>query len=274
MKCLKLSSLLLFFLALFLSFFRYIEFSDSWWHLAAGRWIVEHHNVPHVDPFVPSGQSPWLLTSWLGDIILYLVYQCDGILGLKLFRAFWFVGVLAVFLFYAYRKIPLPGVFILLFLLQCGFSRRCLLRPDIFNFLFIQISLICLLSYYNNSNRRSLGILLIVGIFWLNLHLGGFVYGNALIGFFLLAAIITKSFHKVRDLSIVCILYVFFLSFNPYGLEGAIHPFKIFLAPDYIHFYKFHQLIEEDQFPSYIYQASGLWAWGFFALGRQFSPVP
>ena len=30
--------------------FRKIDDSDTWWHLAAGRWMVRHARIPATDP--------------------------------------------------------------------------------------------------------------------------------------------------------------------------------------------------------------------------------
>lgn len=44
--------------------------SDLWWHVATGRWIMEHKSWPIVDPwsFTRNGQ-PWLQHEWLSDFL-------------------------------------------------------------------------------------------------------------------------------------------------------------------------------------------------------------
>jgi hypothetical protein len=42
---------------------------DLFWHLATGRWIVEHRALPLTDPFaVASDRLPWINGEWLFDI--------------------------------------------------------------------------------------------------------------------------------------------------------------------------------------------------------------
>jgi len=49
---------------------------DIWWHLAAGRWMLDHRTVPSVDPFMTGGVShEWLDYSWLIDVVLWLGYR-------------------------------------------------------------------------------------------------------------------------------------------------------------------------------------------------------
>jgi hypothetical protein len=58
---------------------RRLDDFDTWWHLASGRWIVEHASVPHVDVFsytVPD--HVWINLQWLYDVLLYATYRIGG----------------------------------------------------------------------------------------------------------------------------------------------------------------------------------------------------
>src|SRR5690349_4150504 len=49
--------------------FRRIEEPDTWWHLAVGRWIAEHHAVPRTEPLSWTlGGTPWINIPWLFDL--------------------------------------------------------------------------------------------------------------------------------------------------------------------------------------------------------------
>jgi hypothetical protein len=53
---------------------------DVWWHLAAGRWIVDHGSIPSVDPFHTRGESrEWLDYSWSADAAWWLGYRHIGL---------------------------------------------------------------------------------------------------------------------------------------------------------------------------------------------------
>ncbi|MBW2454361.1 MAG: hypothetical protein JRI68_07615 [Deltaproteobacteria bacterium] len=58
---------------------------DLWWHLATGRWMVEHGTLPTTDPFTytMAGQ-PWQLVNGISDLVLYGFYQLGGAPGLVL----------------------------------------------------------------------------------------------------------------------------------------------------------------------------------------------
>src|SRR5207244_2171450 len=51
---------------------------DYFWHLAAGRWIVDHHAVPATDPLaVASVKTPWINGEWLYQVVLYATHVND-----------------------------------------------------------------------------------------------------------------------------------------------------------------------------------------------------
>jgi hypothetical protein len=281
---------LLFFICVFtfLNFFRPIEIEDVWWHLKTGEWIVTHLQVPHEDLF-PFGRerTPWIFTQWLGSSFLYLVYKFFGFCGLKVFRALFFVGTVLIFFQYAARRVRLPVATALALLLFPALYLRSNLRPDIFNYVFIQIFLINLFRFQDTGDTRLLFLPPIAGIFWSNMHMGSFVYGIFLIGTFLVSNLGSFVFIKMRRAyggrafgekvkALVWTLVFYCASFlvSPYGTEALLYPFKIFLKPDYIHFYIAMNTIEEVAPPLTFFQLhqwyTGLWAAALFFIGLFF----
>lgn len=62
---------------------------DTWWHLAVGKYVVDHRNVPTEDPFSRVGQDdhiPWVAYSWLHEVALYGSHQLAGLPGIIGFR--------------------------------------------------------------------------------------------------------------------------------------------------------------------------------------------
>ena len=71
---------------------------DMGWHLATGRWVVQHHAVPSTD--VLSYTSPgaeWLYPPFAG-VLLYGVFSAWGYAGLSLFCALVLVATVACLL--------------------------------------------------------------------------------------------------------------------------------------------------------------------------------
>lgn len=259
---------------LFILFYKPIEIEDISWHLKTGEWIVEHSQVPHEDIFPYSDEKiRWVFPEWIGSTFFYLIYKSGGETGLKLFRAVYFLGFLGFLFIYARRKIPYPLLILLLYILGHCFNAP--LRPLIFNLIFIQLFLINLLKYQETLNIKNLLYLPLLGILWANIHLGSFVYGNALILIFLFSAIISffnswtypkltpqnhpDSFKQVKHLFITFLLFQFVFLITPYGVEGFLNPFQTFLNPKSSIFLQHGHLIYEMQPPIFLLGKPGFY---------------
>ena len=191
---------------LFLLFYhKAIETEDVWLHLNTGRWIVNHLQVPHEDKFpFASERTPYVCHEWLASSLIYLAYKAEGFAGLKLYRSLFFLFSIAIFFLYSFRRLPFSLLALLILLMSYGLFQRCLLRPEIFNLLFVQVFLIVLFSYEKSPSRWKLFILPLISVLWLNLHMmGAFIYGGMTIFIFLLSALTKIIRHKqqVKELA-------------------------------------------------------------------------
>jgi hypothetical protein len=67
---------------------RPIQDPDIWWHLASGRYMVQHHTIPKADVFSLTAQgTSWVNTYWLQEIIIFLSYRFGGIQGVTLLNS-------------------------------------------------------------------------------------------------------------------------------------------------------------------------------------------
>ncbi|MBF0570758.1 MAG: hypothetical protein HQL12_02680 [Candidatus Omnitrophica bacterium] len=257
-------------LFIFLFFFNPIETGDVWWHLSTGKWIVDHWQVPHEDVFpFAHEKTPWLCNNeWLGSLLLYLIVKTGGLLGLKVFRSLFFVFIIGILFFYSCRRLPFSLLIILILLETFGIANRGFLRPDIFNILFIQILFISLFDYEDSGNCKKLWALPVLSLIWFNIHLGGFIYSLLLLFIFFLSACIRyfnlNSGHcnagerlnakiQIKSLALTAFGCLAGFIFNPYGIEGFLYPFKVFLQPNFIGYYKLTTLVSEMQPPGYLF---------------------
>jgi len=61
---------------------------DIWWHLAAGREMVEKGGLLFTDPFsVSASGRPWVDVHWLFQLAVYAVHQALGLTGLVLVKS-------------------------------------------------------------------------------------------------------------------------------------------------------------------------------------------
>jgi hypothetical protein len=177
---------------------------DVWWHMRAGRLILESRAVPQTDPFsFTAAGAPWVYHSWLSGVILYLVHQAGGVTALILLRALLLAGTLMLAWGAALRRgvgAGLASVLVLAAALQL--KMRALERPFLFSLLLFVVFALVLQGCASSappqvarSRRRWLaaedgflwgpgGRLLalpVLTVLWANLH-AGFVSGMLLIG--------------------------------------------------------------------------------------------
>ncbi|MBF0523427.1 MAG: hypothetical protein HQL24_10305 [Candidatus Omnitrophica bacterium] len=268
----------------FLQFFLPIETEDVWWHLATGRWIITHHQIPYEDIFsFTNSPIHGISPQWLGSVIYYLVYSACGLLGLQLFRFLLFSGAVLIFIGAARKKLPTALICILSFLIVKALATRCFLRPFAFNFIFIQLFLIILYSYQNRGGQKKLWLLPLLGIIWANIHMGCFVYGSLLIILFLFANVVelfnfkmalqesaaqllSSVKKKIKDLSLILAAFLCVFFITPYGLEGFLYPFKVFLFPNFIYFDTLQNVILELQPPASLIVFDSFFRIWFFIL--------
>ena len=56
--------------------------SDTYWHIAVGKWILAHGAFPHADiySFTKTGE-PWISSSWLAQVLFAAAFACAGWAG-------------------------------------------------------------------------------------------------------------------------------------------------------------------------------------------------
>lgn len=272
-KFLKITAAVLFFVFVAVSFLLPIETEDIWWHLKAGEYIAQNHQVPFFDPFPFSTEiTPWVLTQWGGSLFYYTVHQMFGLDGLRITRVILGLLILAIFFVYSSRKIPYALSLFLTFIIFFPIESRSFLRPDFFNFTFIQIFLIALFAHRDAKTWKPLWTIPLTGIVWVNIHIGSFMYGFLTMGIFLFHYFIqyiqarnakneTEShdlFRKLEQLGAVTVIYLILFFLTPYGLEGFLYPFKVLFIKDYLEFDAISRSISELLPPIYIFN------WFFF----------
>jgi hypothetical protein len=152
---------------------------DLWWHIAVGRWIVAHRDVPHVDYWNMFGVGqPWRAYSWSNEVVYALVeswYKETGLAVLQLalgivftLSLVWCFGVMARDHFLG----ALVGV-VSAVACRAHFS----LRPQTMVWLFFAlVLLIAEKSRTGRASRLQLLGLFLLGSAWANTHISA-VFG-------------------------------------------------------------------------------------------------
>lgn len=208
---------------------RYAADSDTWWHLATGRWIVSHGAIPDVDvfSFTQTG-SAWHIPGWPAQLLLYAVYQFAGDLGLSALAGLMVAAAFAAVALVSPGEQPFVRVVALLFAAVVS-SIYWAARPALFSFLFAAITLAALTRPL--SPRTWVALPLVLAL-WANIH-GGFAIGFILIGLALIGHAVRWALTRdAQDRRAVLALTGCGLAcgaaacLNPYGFEMLAYPFK------------------------------------------------
>jgi hypothetical protein len=166
--------------------------SDMYWHLASGKWMVEHRELLRADVFssTVAGQS-YSVGEWLGEVVLYLAYAAGGWAGIVLLRGL-LIAAAAFFLMRAALRsnahllITLPIVVLALLLSAIVWSDR----PHLFTLALFPLTLDLLLAARAGHTRWLFAVPPIL-LVWTDLH-GGYALGLALVGLFALDALLRR----------------------------------------------------------------------------------
>jgi hypothetical protein len=80
--------------------------ADTYWHIAAGRWMLAHHSIPTVDPFSYTFLgAPWTAHEWLSEIVYAATYAIGGWSAVVAIATAAFVAALAILTRYLLRHL-------------------------------------------------------------------------------------------------------------------------------------------------------------------------
>jgi hypothetical protein len=203
---------------------------DTGWHIATGRWIVEHGSVPRADPFSFTARGrPWVAHEWLSEVAMYAAWRWGGWSGLiLLFGAAMaaFYAIVALHL----RRWQRPGAAALMLVyLSIGLAQSLLARPHLLALPMLAGWLIALLRARERASAPplALGILMLV---WANAH-GSFIFGLALAGGFGLEALVMAApadrLRVVRQWGLFGAVSLAAALATPAGVEGLLYPFYV-----------------------------------------------
>jgi hypothetical protein len=213
---------------------------DLWMHLTVGRWIWAHGWVPSTDPFsyITEGQ-PFLAHSWLAEVVLYLVEQAAGTVGLSLLRLS-LIGVALTAMLKTARllKAPWPVVMLLApFVLALMWSRlEC--RPQLFSSAFLAVTLWLIVSVHTGQRSwRWLWALPPLFAVWINVH-AGWVQGVVLLMAIAFALLLMEMRRRwlgrgatselpLWSMAVVLVGCLFALFINPYGVRLLYLPVEM-----------------------------------------------
>jgi len=204
--------------------------NDLWFHLAYGRYILEHRTLIPDHGFFswsPSSNST-IYCAWIPEVIFYLLYRVGGM------PIFFVVRYLCIILF-VLCTIPLlkkeqghltPAI---LLIILCGLlmaQSGLRIKAEIFSFIFmtLMVGIWYKIKISPFKNRLLCYLFPVIVIIWVNSH-GGFIFGLAFLGTILVGEVINRlsgspemlppEARKHLFISVLCCAFAVVLT--PYG---------------------------------------------------------
>ncbi|HYB98540.1 MAG TPA: tetratricopeptide repeat protein [Candidatus Limnocylindrales bacterium] len=149
--------------------FRRLDDFDTWWHLAAGRWIARNGTVMSKDTLsftVPDNE--WVNLQWLYDLLLYAVYGAGGATALVLASVACFVATFVLLQRHVQRLIGPVLATLLLAWVATTVNERFLIRPEMATFPLLAAVQLVLTA--GRERPATLRWLVPIMLAWTNLH--------------------------------------------------------------------------------------------------------
>lgn len=166
------------FIAIFTMAVRLPADTDTWWHLRAGQYMVEHRTILTTDPFshTRSGQT-WIDHGWLAQLFWYGLYALGGWPALSLGLA----ALVTASFWLVWMQVE-GNVFTAAFSTVLGAMVSSVVwtaRPQMVSF-FLTALTAWLLHRFKRQNGRLLPWLPLIMLVWANVH-GGYAIGFMLL---------------------------------------------------------------------------------------------
>ncbi len=205
---------------LFLSF-GYTEMagSDMWWHLAAGRELLQTGTPWMVDDWSYSTHGgDWLNHEWLSDIVYYGWVSAFGLTSLVYWK--WLVVVTTFLLLQLslYRQTGNAFAALIGASIAIAIAAPFIdVRPHLYTLLFF-----CLLIFLVLERKPVRWVLALLFVVWVNLH-GGFFFGLMALGILIFPwrQISLDSFRVALVTGLICVAASVL---NPSGLKTFLYP--------------------------------------------------
>ena len=147
---------------------------DLFWHLASGRWILEHGALPRTDPFRFTSRGVlWVDHEWLFQVVIAGMERVWGLPSLVVGLAV-LVVALAALLFTSLRRAgaPAAGAALVVLVAVLGARGRFFLRPELASLFLLPLSIALLQAFRRTGSRVPALVLPALVVLWVSFHPG------------------------------------------------------------------------------------------------------
>lgn len=200
---------------------------DTGWHIGAGKWILEHGQVPRTDPFSFSASGrAWMAHEWLSEIAMAGAWYLAGWRGIMLLFGAAAAALYAMLALHL-RKWMSPGAAALTLLyVTIALLPAYLARPHMLALPLLAGWMLLMIRAREQDRAPSLwlGLLMLV---WVNAH-ASFVVGIAIAGAFGLEALVeaerSRRWRVIRGWGLFGVVLLVAGLCNPAGFHAYEYP--------------------------------------------------
>lgn len=204
---------------------------DTYWHIAAGRWIIEHAAIPFQDPFSHTMRgAPWSAHEWLAEVILAFAYKAGGWTGVVAVAACAFASALVFLTRFLLKYLEPVHVLVLVAFAAMMAAPHLHARPHVLAMPLMVIWVAQLARASDQHTVPSLWLLPVMTL-WANLH-GGFTLGLVLVLAFAMEVTLTahkrnQSMAMAMSWGIFAVLSLVSSLLTPHGIKGLLFTLQI-----------------------------------------------
>jgi hypothetical protein len=202
---------------------------DTYWHVAAGNWMLDHHQVARADPFsFTFAGRPWHAHEWLAEIAMALAWRAAGWAGVAVLCALAAAAALALLARGFNRRLDPLGAAVALILVAGCLSPSLIARPHLLMLPLLAAWTLALLDARALDRAPGRGWWLLI-LVWANLH-ASVILALALIGPFALEALIAPDADRwrvARQWGLFGIGALAAALITPFGVAGLLFPLQV-----------------------------------------------
>jgi hypothetical protein len=199
---------------------------DTSWHIAAGRWIFEHHGIPSTDPFsFTAAGKPWVAMEWLSELIYAAAFGIAGHAGLVAIVAAALVALHTIVYLHIRRSFGPLGICATIVCMDIALGAFITARPHLLIWpLLAGWTALMLRSLDSGRPPPWWSALLLV--LWTNLH-GSFPLAIVIAGAIAFDALIVARWKNWREWAAFLAVCVVAVMLNANGVHGFLQPFHV-----------------------------------------------
>ena len=204
---------------------------DTFWHIRAGEWMLDHRAILNFDPFSYTfAGKPWTTHEWLAEIALATVWRTGGWSAVLLLTASAFAAAAGVLAYHLSRFVDRATTCVASLLALASVSPSLLARPHMLALPLLALWTGALALARSRRTTPSLWLLPVMSL-WANLH-ASFVVGLALVVVFAVEAVTEeRSRIALRRWMVFGAASFAAALATPHGLFGLLFPLQLNAMP-------------------------------------------